>query len=272
MKFADKRQRVRGPAPMAVASAIRFGPGGRIPWTPAALPPGVVLASDTSPAKWVEESTAARPRGLGQLMPDGFEAYARVLHPAIDADHDPVRWSTVATWTGRKVHRLMQFERIAAIPDHPNARPPWGDRPRAGEGPLLKLAEILARFTTRASDCWIAVWEGFGGIEMIEELASAPRMRTPHRGYLLFHGPLESVSLLRRVGAPLAAPNLWWPENRAWCVSTDIDLNSTYVGGSKDCIGQLMRDARLEVFEAFIEDRVDVGADHLNPEVAGDGR
>ena len=28
------------------------------------------------------------------------------------------------------------------------------------------------------------------------------------------------------------SPSIWWPEDRAWCVATDIDLFDTYVGGS----------------------------------------
>ncbi|MDD9995447.1 MAG: hypothetical protein OXS35_06855, partial [Dehalococcoidia bacterium] len=34
----------------------------------------------------------------------------------LDGDEErPVRWSTVASWTGRTVHPLMQFERIAGL-------------------------------------------------------------------------------------------------------------------------------------------------------------
>jgi hypothetical protein len=42
-------------------------------------------------------------------------------------------------------------------------------------------------------------------------------------------------------------PDLWWPEDRAWCVGGDTDLKSTYVGGSEACIASLLAVPGLEV-------------------------
>ena len=44
--------------------------------------------------------------------------------------------------------------------------------------------------------------------------------------------------------------NLWWPADRAWCVVTDIDLTSTYVGGSAVCIAELRATPGLECVPA----------------------
>ena len=33
--------------------------------------------------------------------------------------------------------------------------------------------------------------------------------------------------------AGLPEPNLWWPADRAWRVASDIDLPSTYLGGTR---------------------------------------
>lgn len=237
-------------------------------WTPTPLPDGVVLWPDTAAAKWIEESVVRHPFTVGQLIPDGFEAYARVLHPASRGDDEPVRWSTVASWTGRTVHPLMRFERIAGLPDDPNAQPAWGRRPREGAGPLRELAALLARFTTRADACWIGLWDGFGGLDMIEELEAAPRVRIPHRAYILFHGPLDAVPAFGHSGLPWLPPNLWWPDDRAWCVATDIDLSSTYVGGTRECISALLRDGQLEAFPSRVEDRLDLAADQINPAIS----
>ena len=38
------------------------------------------------------------------------------------------------------------------------------------------------------------------------------------------------------------SPNIWWPEDHAWCVATDIDLFDTYVGGSRECIKAILSD------------------------------
>src|SRR3712207_3800784 len=57
--------------------------------------------------------------------------------------------------------------------------------------------------------------------------------------------------------------NLWWPADRAWLVVTDIDLRSTYVGGSAACIADLLATPGLEAAPATPHDRVN--ADPINP-------
>jgi hypothetical protein len=59
-------------------------------------------------------------------------------------------------------------------------------------------------------------------------------------------------------------PQIWWPDDRAWCVATEIDLDSTYVGGSRAFIERLMGEPELEVMPAVLDDRVDLGADTIN--------
>lgn len=236
-------------------------------WIPAPLPAGVELLRDATPAKWLEEAVALRPlHSVGHLVPDVFEAYARVLHPALSGLYDePVRWSAVAAKTGRVAHRLMQFVRVAGLPDDPNTRPHWGERPRQGVGPLMELTRALRPFTPEPHVCWIGLWEGFGGLDMIEELNDVAKVRIPQRAYYLLRGPLESVPALAVAGSPWKAPNLWWPHDRSWCVATDIDLDSTYVGGTRKCIDAVLCDPALEAFPSRIEDRFDIGADEVNP-------
>jgi hypothetical protein len=41
-------------------------------------------------------------------------------------------------------------------------------------------------------------------------------------------------------------PNLWWPEDRTWCVASEIDLSWTYVGGSSDLVESLVVDDQIE--------------------------
>lgn len=234
---------------------------------PASLPLGVELVRDTAPARWLELAVSRRPfHSVGHLVPDVFEAYVRVLHPALSGlNEEPMRWRAVASKTGRVVHPLMQFERIAGIPDGPQSNVSWGERPRQGRGPLVELTSALRRFTSDPTRCWIGLWEGFGGLDMVEELDDAPKVTIPQRAYYLFRGPLESVPAFAGAGTPWEAPNLWWPDDRSWCVATDIDLDSTYVGGTRKCIDALLSDPALEVFPSRIEDRTDVGADEINP-------
>jgi hypothetical protein len=140
-----------------------------IPWTPSPIPQGLELVGDLSAARWVEESLSKWPWAtVGSLLPEAFDAYARILHPAyLEKDPgrpEPVRWATVASWTGRTVHPLMQFARIAGLSDDPDDQPPWGTRPH--EGALQgtdELARLLQGFTSTPNRCWFCLWDGFGG-------------------------------------------------------------------------------------------------------------
>ena len=105
-----------------MSSMSMLSTGGGIPIRQTKLAPdGVEFSEDVSEARWVEERLSAFGT-LRSLLPEGFAAYARIFHPAyLNRDEErPVRWSTVAEWTGRTVHPLMQFERIAGLSEDPH--------------------------------------------------------------------------------------------------------------------------------------------------------
>ena len=120
-----------------MSSMVYLSTGGGVPIRQTQLAPdGLEFCEDVSPGRWVEEGLSGFAR-VNSLLPPGFPAYARVFHPAYldDSEEQPVRWSTVASWTGRTVHPLMQFNRIAGMGD--DARdlypdPPWGEHPQYG--------------------------------------------------------------------------------------------------------------------------------------------
>jgi len=58
------------------------------------------------------------------------------------------------------------------------------------------------------------------------------------------------------------------PDDRAWFVSTDIDLASTYVGGSRVCIDAILSAEEVEALPASIDDPLGVAADTINPSTA----
>jgi hypothetical protein len=78
--------------------------------------------------------------------------------------------------------------------------------------------------------------------------------------HLLFAGPLR---LAGRWGArpyepgharDINSPNLMWPADRAWFVTTNIDSTWTGVGGSADLIDDLLAEPRLEVVRTRHDD------------------
>jgi hypothetical protein len=105
------------------------------------------------------------------VVPAGFDAYARVLHPAQEPEGDerPVRWSQVAAWSGIPLRRDSQFHSIALPPVRPEGEAPW-----SGQGPqpgslYLPDAEVLAGlmrgWTATPQRCWFCVWEGYGWLD-----------------------------------------------------------------------------------------------------------
>lgn len=238
------------------------------------FPPGLELMTEVFSASWVEERLVRHPfASVGALVPDAFESYARVLHPAYvhaeEQREETVTWETVASWTGRVAHPLMQFARIADLGDDPNAQPGWGRAPEAGDLPeevAEPMVRVLEEFTTTADHCWLCLWEGFGGLDLIPGFDQLARVKGPGRQYLLFRDRIHTMVAWK--DDPEHAwpenPQLWWPDDCAWCVATDIDLNSTYIGGSNECIARLLAEPNLEVVPARIDERVDVGADVVN--------
>jgi hypothetical protein len=71
---------------------------------------------------------------------------------------------------------------------------------------------------------------------------------------LLYRGPLTAASALCEPFEQ--TPTLWWPNDRAWCVASEVDFHSTYVAGSRPLVDRLLRDERIEALEIAITTRV----------------
>ena len=120
--------------------------------------------------------------------------------------------------------------------------------------------------TTAPDDCFVGVWEGCGWLD--PRRFDTLRLELPERTHLVFHGPLEAVG---DVGwtAPGGqfmpeSPSVIWPADRAWYVATDVDQDSTYVGGSRGLILALMADPRLEVWQVAPTDPITGDSDSIN--------
>ncbi|OIQ83264.1 hypothetical protein GALL_349440 [mine drainage metagenome] len=100
-------------------------------------------------------------------------------------------------------------------------------------------------------------------------------MTLPDRGYLLMRGPLSATEALSRYEAgpwSSQSPNLFWPADRALCVASEIDFDSTVVGGSAALIDELLRSPDLEAWPLRPDDSLAVDADEVDVLPApGDG-
>jgi hypothetical protein len=249
----------------------------------------VSWVADVSPASWIGSRLRPALENLGSVIPGGFEAYGRLFHPVEERTGEYRRWSDVARDNDRVVHPDMQFHMINRRVGTPlpssydrGQGPEWGSLPLEER---CVLVEHLRDHTTTPAGCWFCVWEGFGGID---DQGVVARVRLPlHREYLLRHGPIEAAMeptphrygpdfgvLLATTGTepPTPAevywedqsPNLWWPEDRAWFVATEIDYAWTYIGGSSQLIERLLADDRLEVLPALLTHKPFYDSDTVN--------
>jgi hypothetical protein len=226
-------------------------------------------------AGWIGERLGPFGGGVTSVVPAGFEAYARVLHPAeVTAwgGHRVVRWREVAAWSGVPLAPDAQFHTVALPPHRPEAPAPWsGQGPH--EGSLYPpdaeiLAEILRGFTTTPEECFFCIWDGYGwggtpasagttsgSLPRLvpEAVRRGPRVRLPGRDYLLYTGPTEAITGPVDIGHGQTA-NLAWPADHTWCVASEIDLAWTYVAGSAALIERLLAEERIEAVPAGPDD------------------
>lgn len=223
-------------------------------------------------ADWVAASLAPfEARLVASVIPPGFEAYARVLHPVramFGRGSRTVRWAEVAAWSGVPLRPDSQFHSIA-LPPAERREPPWQSQgPERGSLDIADaeaLIDLLGPRTGTPDDCLFCLWDGWGwDTAMVPtlpgdpqlpvpdlvpaEVRYGPRVQLPGRDYLLYTGPIDAA--LAFAGSQGQTPNLWWPADRAWFVASEIDLCWTYVGGPQPLIEQILADPRLEALPA----------------------
>jgi hypothetical protein len=225
--------------------------------------PAVSWSKEVGQADWIAERLSAPLESVvASIVPRGFEAYVRLLHPIgawKDAESIAVRWSEVAAWSGRALDRDSQFHAIAVSRDGSEQPPFWrGATPLQGNlapDDAGALIDVLARHTGTPNRCWFCIWDGYGWDDLPgrphpipAEVRAGPRVRLPWRHYFLYSGPIDAA--LAFVDSEGQTPNLFWPDDRAWCVASEIDASSTYVGGSRRLADELVEDHRIEALAA----------------------
>lgn len=204
----------------------------------------------------------------------GWPAYARVFHP-LDDTADAPRWAGVAKRHGHTMHAGAQWHVISN--DQPGA--PFDGRsypgtPLVGQlqpHVLTALTQILHRHTTTPERCWFAVWEGWGWMHpgahsiLVAPGHSAheaptpdegqlnltgPKFSLPGRSYHLLTGPIDAASGTGHWVTPEwfkpQSPSLFWPDDHAWCVATEIDRDTTLIGGTEQLIDTITSSPVLE--------------------------
>ena len=218
---------------------------------------------------------------VSNLLPQSFETYVKVLH-RIDAHYEnvdsPLSPSEIAilkippcdklksfviNLRDRSLDSRVRWKSLAeqlGVPFAPEINVSWyrkkleeecwprflagPDDATLGDGCFTEFVSVLNRFTPNER-CFFR----FSRWQFIDE-------EKP----LLFEGGLEELTAFLQEGCYQFAPEYWWPNNRAWCVCSDYDLQFTVVGGSKSLGSALMTNAVLECIEVTPQTRIDYSA------------
>ena len=253
------------------------------------------VTDGASAGGWIEPRLGGEFGAVTLQVPKGYEAYARVFHPASDPEGNPVSWAEVANALGSTAHREMQWHALVGSSDTSDfAGSKWtGGNPSLGEmdpAVLDALCEILSAQTADANCffglCTIQGWEDSFTADQLRQ----PLLKLPYgRDYIVLTGPLSSVDqiahevsrsepvVVAQTGErPLPelnpsdlfwrrSPNLIWPTDRAWLVASEVDFDSTLVGGSAELVEAIVESPELEACPVDPADSLAADADKINP-------
>ncbi len=220
---------------------------------------------DVSSADWIVERLHGFGTDVGSVVPERFDSYVRLLHPVVGESGLRRRWTEIAHENGRLVHGEMQLHTINRPPGAsgpPSYQPAGGFE--VGSLPSAErsvLVETLRSATRTPDHCWFAIWDGFGGLD---DQGVSERVRMEQRSYLLTQGPIERA-LRSFLEPPIdQSANLWWPQDEAWVVATEIDLAWTYIAAAAGVAAKLLSHPRVEAIETEISHRFTHDSDRLN--------
>jgi hypothetical protein len=200
---------------------------------------------------------------VGSHVPPLFEGYVRLCHAPLTADGGRTDWSAVAVEMGRVAHPLMQWHAIVGSQDPMGIRgSQWsGQNPQRGEldsEARKLLCALLARHTTSPERCSLAWWDGWNDPDEAEPKPISARMETPGRNYLIGFAPVAQAA-----NPKTRWPNLLWPPDRAWFVASEIDFDSTLIGGTTNLVEALLGSG-LDSWPISPGDSLQYDADRVN--------
>jgi len=259
------------------------------------------IAGDASAGAWIAPVLGGNFGAVTRQVPSGYADYVRICHPAADEEDTPASWSDVAAATGRLAHPLMQWHALVGSPDPLNVKGSlWrGGPPKRGDlapAPFAALCDVLAAHTRSPAACFFGIWEGWswvhgGGVRFTlvpraelqrgirprsepippafsEQERGQARLALQGREYVLLAGSLSAAT---QVGDPHGlrgfephSPNLMWPADRAWFVASEIDFDSTLVGGTTDLVRAILDDPTLDAWSVEPDSSLAWDADKIN--------
>ncbi len=234
---------------------------------------------------WIAPRLGEELTSFADWIPGGYEAYVRILHEVCDVDDNPVTWGEVATALGTVAHAEMEWHTVVGTEDYFNLKgSKWsGSNPFQGEldVPALDvLCELLIAHSHDPDHAFFGLSTITGWDEDFspEELQGHQLLGLPGREYIVLAGRLADVDQIARdnsrpsssrsvwvwttrpedrdaalqkfrASRDREAPNLIWPQDRSWFMFTEVDFDSTIVGGSADLVADILAAPSLDAWQ-----------------------
>jgi hypothetical protein len=198
---------------------------------------------DAAPGAWITVSDSGRgaPLRVCDLVPAGYAAYARILHPVEHPDAGELRWAELARRTGLAAGPDVSVIDVLDVAQRQVSAGRIRTTSFLTKAEWRTVGAILER-RTDSRRFYVGVWEGRGTPEAARDAAL---LELPDRRYFLASLPFTSWPSSSVIG-DLVLPNLVWPEDRAWFLNSDVDSVATIVGGSAAAIDELVSAPNLE--------------------------
>ena len=206
--------------------------------------PEVEWSTDVRQVGWIRRRLGPFESGeVTSVVPAGFEAYARVLHPAHGAEERAIRWSEVAARNGIELRRDTHFPEIALLPPG-DGNQAW-DVVGPQEGTLCAadataLVDILRQHTASPDQCWFCLWDGYGWDSTAPYSMSFPLsddQPSPRAVAGVYDGPDVDVHMPEPLGAPedpiphevRDGPRVEMPEREYFLYKGELDAALAFV-------------------------------------------
>jgi hypothetical protein len=222
---------------------------------------------DLTPAAWLPGRLDRSFGRLGSLVPDGYEAYARLAHPVTGGASDVLslaeRSALVDILRGETKtasrcwfcvedrHRELDDQGVSERLHLPGGDSTYLLHGGPLERALLPPPEKPLRLRLR---------DDASPEELARDLADQLSAHRARGFSIASSGPPEEIKeLARSMNADPAflkevSPTLWWPEDRSWFVVTaPPDIGSTFVAGSRRLVDRLLASPALQAQEAHLD-------------------
>jgi hypothetical protein len=118
------------------------------------------------------------------------------------------------------------------------------------------LWPILQRHTT-SPQAWFLLRDGFGNVDP-QSFESHPKVEHSGRSYHLLHGPLAARDGFAN------PPSYVWPEDGAWCLTTDIDFYWAFIAATEARVQEVIATQVLDAFATEPSNPARAGMDLIN--------